>query len=266
MKLGRIICLNTFKLALAIILLSGMGVEARDQNSKRLHIHLDRTFDQRGEKGQDWPVCLELEKVLNLPENSKTLSKLGDNGVNIKFPKKFGNFNAPKWQSISLDEARSLFAGGELDKILAFDKYRATSVTNDWQNDSDFKFEKITLDYDGHLPTETFVRYRYLPNKRGECLIAQSAPDPARSNFNGRFIKGQFSHFTGSSGCEFFEYGGRVFLHWSEINEQSTIYLARSEGYQKQAPQWKSNWTGPWWYVEQRPLCKFKRDLGESGK
>lgn len=249
-------------LFLGISILSGgiNSTHAKEHSAKKLHVRLDRSYNKKGENGQYWPVCLEMEKILNLPENFKIVTKIGDVIANIIFPQKFGNFAPVKWQPISIDEARHYFENEELDKILASDKNKAITLNHDWKSDSKFEFEKTTVDYDAHPPSETLIRYRYNPASNSVCLITNGAPDPARSNFNGQYINGNYGHALGAEGCEVFTYGGRVYLYLSGGGNYPAIIRPESEGYQNPAPRWVTNWAGPWWYVNHRQICRFQVD------
>jgi hypothetical protein len=206
------------------------------------------------ERGQDYPICLQLEKILNLQENAKSFAKIGGVRAEIILPRKSKLFDLVKWEPVPIEVARSFFPDGELDKILESDKRRAVEVG---QAVSAFEFEKATIEYDAHPPAETFLRYRYAPSDPGVCLMTQDAPNPARDTFNGKWIRGRFGHFLGATGCQFFTYGGRVYLFDRGDNIRPAIIRAESKGRQDRAPSGAGTWQGPYWYVEQRQLCSF---------
>ncbi len=250
--------LQALLLGLLVFPIIGPNADAKNKATKKLHVRLQLNLSKKNERGQDYPVCLELEKVLNLPENLKSFAQVGDVRHDIIFPKQSTNFESVKWQPIALEEAKSYFPAGYLDQILTSDKNQAITLNHDWKPDSKFEFEKTTVDYDAHPPAETFIRYRYSPLSHGVCLITQSAPNPARSNFNGEFIGSRYGHSLGSDGCELFSYGGRIYLYGAFSNINPYVIRPESEGYQDPAPSWAGKWSGPYWYVNHRQLCSFR--------
>jgi hypothetical protein len=200
-------------------------------------------------KGKEYPICNELIKIVNLPENANAIgerTKIKD----IIFPKDNKNFESVIWQPITIEEAKGLFLKGYLDIVMNKQKGRALNIEKDWDGKGDFSFEKTSVIYDKNDPTKKMIRYRLPTWGMGNCILSlsENEPDSFDTSFNdknGNDIMGR--------NCGLFKYGGRIYLENSDLGYMYVNKL-------NPLPHWKidgSNYTYANLYPEE--ICEIQK-------
>ncbi len=164
-------------------------------------------------KGKDIPICNQLIKIVNLPENADAIgerTKIKD----ILFSKKYKSFAPVNWESITIEQAKKLTPEGYLYKVMDKQRDKALNIEKDWDEKGDFVFEQTLVDYDTNLPPRTMIRYHLPTWGMGNCILGLSANEP--NSFDESFNPKDGSAVMGRN-CGLFKYDGNFYIENSDL-------------------------------------------------
>lgn len=227
---------HKYKIVIVLLFLGFLSFGSRNALADNGFVFLPRV-----DQNEDYPICKELLKIINQPENANASAK----STKIKeviFSPANKNFSTVQWTPITLEEAKSSALDGYLEKIIEEETKRAIIGNKDWDGKGDFLFEKAEIDIDNHPPAETMIRYRIPVYGSWFCFLSKDAPNPGRDYFNPK----PFS----LSGCQPVFYGGRVYVIHSDLGG---MYVSKPESVDGYEPEFNR------WYLYNRQICSIDK-------
>jgi hypothetical protein len=157
-------------------------------------------------QGKEYPLCREMIEILNLPENTHSLS-YRTVGKEFTIPKEYKNFQTVAWRQPTEEEISKYISPSTL-QMLEDIKKRALRTERNWVDKGNFSVEVAQVEFDGDdTSLEIMLRYRLQHWKQWSCMFADTEPEGYRKALNP-----QTDAERGNRECTLLSYGDNIYL------------------------------------------------------